>query len=63
MEQYSRYNPDMVVFNSGAWDFKFLFRRDLYENKKHDGIEPKELEEYSDCGSKLRSEIKARTRR
>lgn len=51
VEQYSKYNPDMIVFNSGAWDFKFMFRRDLAENNKADIIEPDELREY---GERLR---------
>ncbi|KAL2207083.1 hypothetical protein CC79DRAFT_1332893 [Sarocladium strictum] len=51
VKQYSKYNPDMVVLNSGAWDFKFMFRRDVYENRRAIDIEPSELHEY---GERLR---------
>lgn len=51
VEQYAMYDPDMIVFNSGAWDFKFMFRRDLFENNRAEEIEPAELVEY---GERLR---------
>ncbi|KAF2096072.1 hypothetical protein NA57DRAFT_78844 [Rhizodiscina lignyota] len=51
VKQYSKYDPDMIVLNSGPWDFKFMFRRDVYENLKGIDIEAPELHEY---GERLR---------
>lgn len=43
VKQYDIYKPDMVVLGSGAWDFKFMYRRDVYENNKAVDIEPTEV--------------------
>ncbi|RSH90014.1 hypothetical protein EHS25_001347 [Saitozyma podzolica] len=51
VEQYAGYEPDMIIANSGAWDFKFMYRRDLLENRKAIDVEPEERHEY---GERLR---------
>lgn len=52
IKQYTPYQPDMIVVNSGPWDFKFLFKRDIYEHNDGTDIEPGELHEY---GERLRN--------
>lgn len=51
IEQYTPYHPDMIVVNSGPWDFKFLFKRDVYEGNSGTSIDRNELDEY---GERLR---------
>lgn len=48
VEQYKVYGVDMIVLNSGAWDMKFMYRRDVFEGRKNDDIDHEELVELSE---------------
>ncbi|KAL8278275.1 hypothetical protein RQP46_009307 [Phenoliferia psychrophenolica] len=39
--------PDMLVVNMGAWDFKWMYRRDLFHHRKHDSIPQADLVEFA----------------
>ncbi|KZO90830.1 hypothetical protein CALVIDRAFT_558448 [Calocera viscosa TUFC12733] len=50
-EQYDRFNADIIFANSGAWDFKFMYRRELKMRLPSSSIDPEELHGY---GERLR---------
>lgn len=39
--------PDVVLINGGAWDFKYMFRRDLSRGENHEYIPENDLKMYA----------------